>query len=437
MDPRNMIAHSGLGRLYFHLGQNEKAAKAFKAALAIDPAHLDTIGNYALLLLRTGNYEDALKIAGELAIAPKANAIQRRAGVLVQAGSLRRLGRVEEALDALERLAEALAKEELDWAFHKERGLALEALGQFSEAFRAFVEGNQLFQKAIDRNVPAERETSNDLASALESDFAGMSISKQASGEAPVFIVGFRQSGHQVLTALCQRVPELALVETSGVFPALRLQLEKGREDFPAVLAALEPKELEEMRVLYRSALKILGAEPGKILVHASPANLYELPLILKMFPGARFIYVLAHPLDTCLHCFFTEFLIGRATRVFSDLNTTAAYFADTVRLWEKFKTEMTFSRLEVRAEDVFDHTEAEIDRVLDFIRQGSEYPLSTRARDIDGLNEIAFDQKTLAPPGRWRNFREAVAPLVHTLAPVCRRLGYPAPQDDPESAKS
>lgn len=424
-DPRNLIANSALGLLQLQLGQYEKAEKNFHAALAVNPSHLDTIGNYALLMYLTGRFEEALKVARELAVAPQANEAQRHAGALTQAGSLRRLGQPEDALEALEKLTQVSALARGDWAFHKERGLNLEALGRYGEAFTAISEGNALFQAAIDRTVPPEKETAGGLKAALAQDYSGLVDPGSGPAEAPAFIIGFQQSGHQVLTALLKGAKGLALAEGLGVFQALRLQLEKDGHACLDVISTVSDQVLEELRSEYRQAIKAHGGAHGRVLVDANPANLYELPLILKMFPRARFIYVFTHPLDACLHCHFKDLVPGRSTRIYGDLEAAADYCAGSALLWEKFKAQMTFAHLEVKAEDLLDRSEAEVNRVLDFIRGGSAHALPVTAEDIDGLNEIAFDQKTLSPPGRWKNYRERLAGIAKILHEACRRRGY------------
>ncbi|HXV73341.1 MAG TPA: sulfotransferase, partial [Sphingomonadales bacterium] len=302
------------------------------------------------------------------------------------------------------------------------------ALERYGEAFQSFVEGNRLLRAAIDTTAPPAKEILPDVKAHLGENYQGVIQTSSSQGEAPVFLLGFQQSGHQILTALLRGVKEAALVEHSSIFSALRLRLSAQGFVPSGALQALAGKELDELRAHYHGALKTLGAESGKILIQANPANFYELPLILRMFPRSRIIFAGAHPLDTCLHCFVKDFVPGRAARIYSDLNDAAAFMADSVRLWEKFKAEMSFAFLEVRVENLFEDTEAVFDRVLDFIREESPYPFTVGARGIDRLHEIVLDQKTLSPPGRWKHYREYLTGIAGTLREACRQGGYESP---------
>jgi tetratricopeptide (TPR) repeat protein len=428
-EPRNLVAISALGSFHIALGQLAEAETYLEQALGIDPGHFDTIANYALVLYLTGRFEEAERVGGELASAPKASEAQRRTGALTQAGALRRRAKPEDALDALQRFAQGSAQAQHDWAFHKEKGLSLEALGRYGEAFQAFSEGNRLFRQSVEGLFPSEKDFTIDLKSALNADYKGLGAPSETPGapaDAPIFIVGFQQGGHQILAALLGLAKTLALAERGGIFLALRLQLTRGSSAYPAVLGTLGDNVLNELRAFYRDSMKELGAGAGQLVLHTNPANLYELPLILTLFPKARIVYVGADPLDVCLHCYFKDLVPGRSTRVYGELNAAAAYLEDSLRLWEKFKAEMRFAFLEVKAEALLDDTETEVNRALDFLKGASAAPLTLRAEHLDGLNAVAFDQKTLSPPGRWKNYREHVTSLIQTLAGERTRLGYP-----------
>lgn len=425
LDPRHLRANTALGMLNLHLGRYAAAEKALRKALSVDPGNLDVISNYALLLYQLSRFSEALKIASEVAIAPTASDDQRRTGALVEAGSLRRLGKPEDALAALQRLEESLPSVEREWSFLKERGLNLEALERFDEAFEVFARGNTHFQQVVNHNFPPEKDLAINFAELLAADFSGLDALTPTSQEAPVFIVGFQQGGHQALAALLEGSSELHIVSNAAIFYALRKQLAPHQTLLPSVLQDLEEPILADLVAQHRTALEGMDVASGALTIHANPANLYELPLIVRMFPNARVIYVGAHPLDVCVHCFAKDFVPGRATCAYASLEETAHQLMHTQRLWQKFKTEMKFSCLEVASQELFDHTEVAVDRVLQFIGEGSAYPLLTRANTIDRLHEIALEHKTLTPPERWKRYRRHLSPIIPLLDETCRLGGY------------
>lgn len=428
LDPRHLRANTALGMLNLHLGRYAAAEKAMRKALSIDPANLDVISNYALLLYQLSRFPEALKIASEVAVAPTTTDDQRRTGALVEAGSLRRLGKPAEALAALQRLEESLPSVGRECSFLKERGLSLEALELFEEAFESFARGNTHFQQEVNRNFPVERDAAVNFAELLAGDFSGLDALAPVSEETPVFIVGFQQGGHQVLAALLEGSSEFNVVSNAALFYALRKQLAPHQTPLPSVLHDVEGPVLADLVAQHRDALENMDIPSGRLTIHANPANLYELPLIVRMFPKARVIYVAAHPLDVCVHCFTKDFVPGRATRSYSNLEDTAHQLIHAQRLWQKFKTEMRFSHLEVSSQELFDNTEVAVDRVLKFIGEGSAYPLLTRASTIDRLHEIALEHKTLTPPERWKRYRHHLSPIIPVLDETCRLGGHTIP---------
>ena len=59
--------------------------------------------------------------------------------------------------------------------------------------------------------------------------------------------------------------------------------------------------------------------QPGKIFIDKLPLNLLEAPLIHRLYPDAKFILVLRHPMDSILSCWMQNFKLNSANVLRSD----------------------------------------------------------------------------------------------------------------------
>src|SRR5437879_4483085 len=120
----------------------------------------------------------------------------------------------------------------------------------------------------------------------------------------PIFILGFPRSGTTLL--------EVALEGNPGmVSPGEHEFLIDAVQEFmrtPAELARLpraSEAEIARLRAAYWSRVEETGIQIGtRILVDKHPLNTLKLPLIARLFPGARIALVYRAPPDVVLSCF-------------------------------------------------------------------------------------------------------------------------------------
>jgi hypothetical protein len=106
-----------------------------------------------------------------------------------------------------------------------------------------------------------------------------------------------------------------------------------------------------------------------------------------------------------------------------------ARHYARVMELVEQYVGEMRLKYLRVRYEDMVDHQEASIRRVLDFI--GEEFDLKclafhenrryARTASYAQVTEKLYDRSRY----RYRNYLPQLQPVIPILQPVIERLGY------------
>ena len=94
-------------------------------------------------------------------------------------------------------------------------------------------------------------------------------------------------------------------------------------------LLNLSEREVIKLQDVYHQELiKHTNIEKikNKILIDKLPLSIIDIGLILRLFPNAKFILSLRHPLDCILSCFMQTFNLNNAMANFVDLKTTAHY---------------------------------------------------------------------------------------------------------------
>jgi hypothetical protein len=91
---------------------------------------------------------------------------------------------------------------------------------------------------------------------------------------------------------------EMALAALTGVSPYLRILFPVTASDGYSAVdpGQLPPSALAVWQEAFRLFMKKLSFSKGKRIVLKSPPNLGRIPILLKMFPGAKFVHITRNP---------------------------------------------------------------------------------------------------------------------------------------------
>ena len=162
------------------------------------------------------------------------------------------------------------------------------------------------------------------------------------------------------------------------------------------------------------------------------PLNIVDLGLANALFPQARVLVALRDPRDVCLSCFMQYFLLNDAMVNFLDLGQTARTYRAVMALWLHYRECLTLPYLEYRYEDLIEDFDGVVRQVLDFIGAGwhDDVALYREKALGEAINTPSYRNVTDAlyrrSVGRWRAYREQLAPVLDELKPFAARFGYP-----------
>lgn len=374
-------------------------AEAILAA-ALDRKHdqheLQQVRIEALLTARNG--AAAVELCDELIAAYPGNLDYKG----IRAVALRDLGRVDDAIDALEgvlatdpinpsahfqlstmkkyqpdqpafkQLMDARGSVGAMTPLHKAMlfaavGKAFEDTGAYDDAFKAY----QTFCTAY-REVEPYRE---DAWATLTANMAriyqrGLFETETATGPtdaSPIFVFGLPRSGTTLVEqVLARHSATNAIGETEVTMQVYGEWLDKwavpraGRPANP-----FTPEALEDAAAMYQTRSKVYGTGTGPRLIDKSISSYLYLGFLHYAFPNARFVHCVRNPLDVAISCFATQFGPGMAWSY--DLSDIARFFRRYQKLIKHWQQHMPHKIHTVVYEDMVRDPEAQSRALLDY----------------------------------------------------------------------
>jgi Flp pilus assembly protein TadD len=466
----------GLGRVLFSLGRREDAGVALDRGLMLSPGDYRGRIDAGTLRLRLGELQaasDHFQRAAE--IAPEAaeplSALAVVAGLAGDSSAARGAATRALALDpalisaqiaiaradlldghparAAERLTGLLVRTHLAEAqridIHDLRAECLDTLDRPAEAFADYAARNEVLRQVHAPSLAkAGQEGQGDrarrLADWFEATPAGpwrSPASADAVGERAtrqhVFLIGFPRSGTTLLEKALSSHPDIVSLEEVDVLGAVGNSLMAPGADLDRLIH-MTAREADALRQAYWRGVDEAMEAPiaGKIFIDKLPLHTSSLPLIARLFPGARILLALRDPRDVVFSCFRRRFRVNAAMFEFLTLEGAARYYDAVMRMAAACRGVLPLAVHAVRHEAVVADFEAELARALGFVGApwnpdvGNFAALARTSTRTPSAPQVA---RGLNADGvaQWRRYRAQLAPIAPILEPWVARFGYDA----------
>jgi tetratricopeptide (TPR) repeat protein len=471
LDSSHAEALNNLGSSLSHLGRYEEAEQCFRGAMAAKPNFSDPHGNLGVLLRQKSYLSDAeallrralklrptdvdarinlgltLVLLGRLhdaraCFAKVLKTAPRNVLALFGMGQIAVLeGRFEEAETIFRRIVEINPKMTNAWAalpltrkmtnadgewlksaneiatstihpmeeanLRFAMGKYCDDVNDFAQAFQNFKRGNELLKTAA---ADYDRRERSHLIDQLIRVYSREAISKiGASGSSsvkPVFVVGMPRSGTSLAEQIIASHPAAHGVGELDFWnsPALK-------EATQGMLSEAARSKVAEQ---YLRLLERLAGNASRV-INKAPVNSDFLGMIYSVFPNARVIYMRRDPIDTCLSCYFQQFLTG--INFAFDLSDLVHYYREHQRIMAHWCSVLPPGFiLDVPYEELVVDPETWSRKMLDFI--GLEWDarvleFHTNKRQVTTASAWQVRQKIYkSSVARWRNYEKFIGPL-------------------------
>ena len=416
--------HTELGLAEAGMHDFAAAERAFREAIRLTKGFTPAFLDLGLLLENLNRVDDLVALAAEA----DARELKEPEADFIRAWALRRQGRFEEAMPL------AMATPLSINPIRRTQLIAelADRLGDTDSAFPAFVEMNARAVAAKPaREAPIYREKIAADAALLTAERVAQwrPIEVAVTPPPPVFIVGFPRSGTTLLDTLLMNMNEFHVLEERPVLQAVAKEL--GGEE---MLPELTSEQADGLRARYFEELDAIAPCPAnRIVVDKHPLHMARMPLIHRIFPDAKIVFVERHPCDVVLSCFMANFQLNHAMRSFTDLKEAALTYDAVSDNWTRAELLLPLRVHRIRYERMIEDLEAEMRPLLDFLETPwRDDVLDNRASAAKRGHIRTASYSQVTEPiygravGRWERYREQMAPVLPILEPWVQRMDYP-----------
>ncbi len=308
-------------------------------------------------------------------------------------------------------------------------GKACEDGGEYAESWRYYERGNALKRAQSGGYDPQLMEL--DIRRQIEvctSDFFAARAGAGAPDPAPIFIVGLPRAGstllEQILASHSKVEGTRELGDIERIVAELRdPELDADSPRYPAVLAGLAPDVFRSFGERYLSDTRVYRR--GKpFFIDKMPNNFRHVGLIHLMLPRAKIIDVRREPMACCFSNL--KQLFARGQEFTYGVESIARYYRGYLELMQHWDTVLPERVLHVAYEDMVEHLEASVRRVLQFCELSFEpecLEYYKTARSVGTASSEQVRQPIFrAGLSQWRHYEPWLGPLKDALGDALAR---------------
>jgi tetratricopeptide (TPR) repeat protein len=253
----------------------------------------------------------------------------------------------------------------------------------------------------------------------------------EAPGPQPAFLLGFPRSGTTLLQQVLAAHPGFATAEEMNPFPAAVNEFFLAQDGWPR-LAVLDEAGLARHRETYwRIVRRAVPALEDRSYLDKNPLRTTFLPIVSKLFPGAKILFSVRDPRDVVLSCLRQQFTLSLPMYEFCTLEGSARLYDAVMRLYAVYREKLPLNVLEVRHEDLVADFDGATQRICAFLGVDPhpamrDVAATTRAHLIKTPSAAQVARGLYAGEARWRRYKDELAPVMTLLDPWVAHFGYP-----------
>ena len=466
--PEAFFVWNILGAANKGLGRTDDAANAFKRVTELNPTYADGFSNLGATLKDQGKLDEAIAAYNKaLSIKPDyADAWSNGADALEKWNKLKELDLwLERAFQILKQVPSdlSLMKSKLLWR-NKDTQEAIKLISNidfetitpirkqdYLNLKAKCFEASKNYDLAYDcfKNMNALVIKSNDYLG-LDPESYFQNIRKQLTGLksnslknpanliseqtdlVPVFLVGFPRSGTTLLDTILRSHSSIDVVEEQPMVGSAKAFIQKS--GYSEIGQDLPQEVLVGARKAYITELDkhIQTLDSKSIFIDKLPLNILQIPLIRQLYPQAKFILALRHPLDTILSCWMQNFKLNSAMAIMVDLDRIVEFYCVAMQTFKICRAKYNLSVHEIRYEDLLEDLSGETSALLKFLDLDWEV-------QMENYQETALKRGRIATPSysqvvqpiykeakyRWLHYEKHLRQYVAEVEPWIDEYGY------------
>ena len=251
-------------------------------------------------------------------------------------------------------------------------------------------------------------------------------------------LCGHPRSGTTLLEQVLDGHPDvISAEETKMMHDEAYLPLIRDFPEGTSVLGALDavpPSVLTHARDNYFRCTELFTQRTvgPRLLVDKNPALNFMIPMVVRVFPEAKFLVALRDPRDVVLSCFMQALPMTPISSAYLSLESAVKQYASSMGFWLAMRPRLADGQwMQVRYEELVDDLPSVARRALEFLGVAydekvvrfHEHARTKRVKSPSYADVTRPVYKTAV--GRWRNYQAYLEPYLAGLQPFVDEFGY------------
>jgi Sulfotransferase family len=305
---------------------------------------------------------------------------------------------------------------------------AFEMLGLFSQAFDCYDSLSKITKK---KNESLKRY--NALSAYKKLDLS--KLTSNNTTQSPIFMLGFPRSGTTLLETILDAHPKISTLSEKETITKIANKLADDTKSpgFVHGLKSVTVSQLEGYASDYFEEVcnYMPDYKDNDIVIDKMPLYTIYLPLINMLFPNAKFIVNIRHPLDVILSNFQQNFAMNNEMSFLITLDDCVKRYIEVMAFLERIKSELALDFIQVRYEDLIEDLDVETRRLFDFLGTApskgvDKFYIHAQRKVINtASNAQVIKPLYQGSKYKWKNYKKQVEPYINVLKPFIELYGY------------
>ena len=219
----------------------------------------------------------------------------------------------------------------------------------------------------------------------------------------PTFLIGFPRSGTTLLDTILRTHSNIDVLEELPMIQKINASF--GGIPTISMIESMDNTEAEIASGYYFGEVeKHIEIVKKQTLLDKLPLNILQLPLINQIFPNAKYIIALRHPLDCVLSCWMQNFKLNPSMANMIELERIADFYDIAMTILKLSEERYSLETHRIRYEDLILDFKPNVSKLLAFL-------------DLEWEEELRSYQKTALKRGiiKTPSFSQVIKPLYKT----------------------
>jgi len=250
------------------------------------------------------------------------------------------------------------------------------------------------------------------------------------------FLVGFPRSGTTLLENILDSQSNIIALPEKPMMVDIAKKIISDGNKYPECILDLDDSYREELRAHYFSnvAHYINDSEMNEqtLIVDKNPLEIIRLPLLKVLFPEAKIILALRHPLDCILSCYKQNFQITTQLAFSTDWKTSFERYQDIFNLYNQYKSIYSLQDFQIRYEDLITDFENQAEKLFAYLEIKAEKDAYMNFEKHAQKRVIITPSVTQVRQGiyqdakyRWESYAKYMQPHWRMVKPFVDQFGY------------